>query len=473
MKRLLTIFSFVFAVCTMSWAQEVATDEDVETSAQDAVFKRPKDDADLQVGKPVDNENTPIKQEENKKKIVAVTGVAAQGAAVPETEAEEGEDSLYVALLTCEPGWDAYKMFGHTAIRVRNLHVEDADWAFNYGIFDFNSKNFIWRFVVGETDYILSAEPTHNFFDRYSKEGLGVTEQELALSPAEKTELVRLLVINAQPENRTYRYNFLYDNCTTRARDKICEVAGKRLKTNSQPLDCTYRDILHQFTEGSPWTEFGIDFVLGCEVDRKVDAQTQQFIPSIYMADADSTTLFGDSIGVHPLVADTRFYAPQGQPDKGFTFPVTPLTLFWVLLGVAILLSLLDWQRRRPTLWFDILLIFAQGVTGIVVFILFFFSEHPAVGTNWLVVTFNPLIFVMIWDIVRLHKHHKLLLGIHKRDGKVIDWREIANLAGLGFALLLYWLPLQVLNPAMLPLVLTLLIRSIVRMNMRVSKNYY
>ena len=37
------------------------------------------------------------------------------------------------------------------------------------------------------------------------------------------------------------------------------------------------------------------------------------------------------------------------------------------------------------------LLYLAQGLTGLIIAFLFFFSEHPAVGSNWLVLMFNPL----------------------------------------------------------------------------------
>ena len=38
-------------------------------------------------------------------------------------------DSLYVSLLTCAPGADAYKLFGHTAIRVKGKGEKSFDFA--------------------------------------------------------------------------------------------------------------------------------------------------------------------------------------------------------------------------------------------------------------------------------------------------------------------------------------------------------
>lgn len=405
----------------------------------------------------------------------------AQTQNVVETETDSAdvaavqEDSIYAALLTCDPGWDAYKLFGHTAIRIRVNDNDTLDYAFNYGIFDFHSENFIYRFVKGETDYVLAAEPMEQFLTRYSYEGIAVMEQPLNLTREQLKDLREKLIINALPENKTYRYNFLYDNCTTRARDMIQRVVGSGLRCERKPLDITYREILHQFTARSPWTEFGIDMLLGREVDRKVDASTQQFIPSIYMADVDSTTvLSADGKHRQPFVTGTRIYAPAGAPQKGSSFPLSPKAFFWTLLALTLLLSFFDLRRRILTIWFDILLFIVQGIAGLLIAFLFFFSEHPAVGTNLLVVGFNPLIFVMIIDVLWIRKKKRPLIGKRKRNGNIVDFLELVNLAGLIFIFLLYWLPFQWLHGAMLPLVLILLLRSFVRINLNRSvRRYY
>ena len=58
-----------------------------------------------------------------------------------------------VSLLTCSPNTDAtYALFGHTGLRVFDDSL-DINVVFDYGVFDFNSDNFIYRFVKGETDY--------------------------------------------------------------------------------------------------------------------------------------------------------------------------------------------------------------------------------------------------------------------------------------------------------------------------------
>ena len=44
-------------------------------------------------------------------------------------------DSVSVSLITCYPGPEIYKLYGHTALRVR---YGEWDVMFNYGVFDFD-----------------------------------------------------------------------------------------------------------------------------------------------------------------------------------------------------------------------------------------------------------------------------------------------------------------------------------------------
>lgn len=43
---------------------------------------------------------------------------------------------------------------------MRVVLPDGRDLAVNYGIFDFDSPNFIYRFVKGETDYMVAAIPS-------------------------------------------------------------------------------------------------------------------------------------------------------------------------------------------------------------------------------------------------------------------------------------------------------------------------
>ena len=188
------------------------------------------------------------------------------------------QDSVRVSLLTCAPGTEIYELFGHTAIRYENP-AEGKDLVFNYGIFSFNTPNFVLRFVKGETDYRLGVVPYSYFEGEYAVRGSSVYQQTLNLTDEEKQKIWDLLEENYRPGNRIYRYNYFYDNCTTRARDKIEDCIDGKVVYPQAEEGVTFRDIVHRCTKGNEWDELGIDLCLGSEADVPIDGRKQMFAP--------------------------------------------------------------------------------------------------------------------------------------------------------------------------------------------------
>ena len=188
---------------------------------------------------------------------------------VVEQAAEENgqaQDSIRVSLLTCSPGQEVYSLYGHTAIRCVDF-ARGKDIVFNYGVFSFSQPYFIWRFVLGQCDYMVDAVYFDGFIRSYTERGSRVTEQILQLSGEEARMMMAYLIWNCRPENREYRYNFLYNNCTTMVRDVIERCVRGRVIYPARLPQRTTRDILHEYTQGHPWAAEGDDFLLGSAVD--------------------------------------------------------------------------------------------------------------------------------------------------------------------------------------------------------------
>ncbi len=293
-----------------------------------------------------------------------------------------------VSLLTCSPGTAVYELYGHTALRVKGEGGDD--WVFNYGTFSFRQPHFVWRFVLGNTDYCLSVSPYSFFYEAYARDGRGVSEQRLNLTPVEARRLEAFLAKNLEPGNATYRYNFFYDNCTTRAVDAIAAAVDGRVVWPVADGRKTLRDIVHQYSAASPWNKFGQDLLLGAEADKPADTRHQMFAPLYAQMFADSAMVRGRDGSLRHLVAPSTTLLPAvAAPMR--PFPVSPMAAFVALLMVVALLTAWEWYARRNFWPLDALLLLAQGLAGCVIAFLFFFSAHPAVGSNWLVVMFNPL----------------------------------------------------------------------------------
>lgn len=329
--------------------------------------------------------------------LIPFTVLAQQLGDDKATAEAQSKDSVVVSLLTCTPGQLVYELYGHTAIRVKEVGARQSDWVFNYGTFSFNQPHFVWRFMLGETDYELGVVPYSIFYESYVREGRGIDEQVLNLSSTEAKRLVDALSKNLEPENATYRYNFFYDNCVTRALRQIENAVDGTLVWPKADENKTLRDIVHEFSTPSPWNEFGQDLLLGAEVDEKADLAKQQFAP-IYAERFVTDAMIKDKDGkVRHLATPVRTLLPAqpGVQTEESGFPISPTVVFGIILVLTIAISTAELLKKKRYWQYDVLLMVAQGLTGCIITFLFFFSSHPAVGSNWLITLFNPLPLVL------------------------------------------------------------------------------
>jgi len=370
-------------------------------------------------------------------KVEAVAGSKVEAVASDsssDADAADGDagvsatDSIDVSLVTCAPGSEAYTIFGHTAVRVNDRRENGKDMMFNYGIFSFKAKFFVLRFIFGLTDYELACYPTDLFLKSYGKEGRQVIEQQLNLTSAEKEHLLAALIENCQPENKVYRYNYFYDNCTTRARNIIASCIDGRLEYQWGKGGETYREAVHQYNAAQPWTRFGEDILLGVAADREMTNEQRQFLPINLENDYINAVVHNNDGSTRRLVGDAKELQPSGITVTTESFPLTPNeTGVWLMLITAIL-TFVEWKRRQSFWWLDVLFMLVCGICGIIVFAMIF-SEHPTVSLNMNILLFNPLpLFFIPITVAR---------GVKKLYNPI--WR--------------YWLPLLLLYLVVAPLI--------------------
>ena len=211
---------------------------------------------------------------------------------------------IRISLLTCTPGTELYSTFGHSALRVYDS-INNKDLVFNYGTFDFYDPDFYNKFVKGKLLYFVSIDSLPSFMEEYDYYKRGITEQAINISCDEKQKLIALLFENAKEENKYYRYDFNYDNCTTRLRDMLEKAAGKQLETkNILPKpNTTFRNLIHVYLDrgGQQWSKLGIDMLLGHPMDKKVTNREAMFLPDYLLMAFDSSKLNGQ-----PVVQEKR-----------------------------------------------------------------------------------------------------------------------------------------------------------------------
>jgi len=288
-----------------------------------------------------------------------------------------------ISVITCDPGAELYSSFGHSAFRVIDP-VLNIDQAYNYGTFNFKTNNFYIKFARGKLLYDLSSYPFHYFIRDYIKENRTVVEQVLNLDQTEKQEMFDFLENNAKPENKSYLYDFFFDNCAT----KLPEVSTKVLDGNVQmnydfadDLDYTFRDLIHLYLDDKPWGKFGIDLALGSVIDRKATPQEYLFLPDYVLKSYEKASKQKDN-EVIPLVKRTNLLYTSKPVDQKKLF-FTPFILFSILAIMVFWITYKDLQNNKRTTWLDFLLFFSTGLVGLLVLLLWFATDHSATANNY------------------------------------------------------------------------------------------
>lgn len=301
------------------------------------------------------------------------------------------DSATVVSLLTCAPGSIIYELEGHAALRVRQS--DGTDITVNWGLFDFNKPNFVYRFVKGETDYMAGAYPTSRFLREYLATGRRVTEFELNLTQEQKKALLEAVALNVRPENAVYRYNYVRENCSTAILDHIERATGQPLTMPDVPTDLTdattFRRAMQHYHRNYPWYQFGIDLALGHKLDEPIDARELAFAPAALTEMAPAITS-GGKLLFKPGVAITPG-TEEGVALGPTPWWQTPMATGLLIAAIALLSSIYDIKRRRLSRWFDSLFYLAIGLAGCVITFLVFVSTHYASSPNWLMLWINPL----------------------------------------------------------------------------------
>lgn len=351
--------------------------------------------------------------------------------------------SLRISLLTCAPGKELYSTFGHTALRVKD-EQRGTDYVFNYGTFEFG-PDFYTEFIRGKLLYFLSVQDFSDFVYEYQLQSRSIQEQVLQLNCNEKQKLYTALQVNAEEQNRYYRYDFLFDNCTTRAGDIVTRntnspVVFKNILPKYHP---TFRDLIHGYLDRGHqyWSKLGIDILLGAKLDRKVSNHEAMFLPDYLLKGFDSASLSGHSLVMSP---QTILQMPSPLKDKSF---FTPAVVFVLLLVIVVGISFIPLNGARVAISvFDFLFFFILGLAGLLLLFMWFGTDHKVCQNNY------NLLWALPTNVV-------MAFFVHSKKQWVKTYFNIVFWLSLVLALAWFFLPQQ-MNTALLPVVLLIIYRS-------------
>jgi hypothetical protein len=357
-------------------------------------------------------------------------------------------DESSISVITFGPyQGELWSAFGHSGVRVYDP-VLDINWMYDWGRFDFDQENFYWNFARGKMLYSIGrTRDFDRYKDYYVREDRYVYEQVLDLTKEQRQQFFDALQVNYQPENKNYYYNYVYDNCATRIYDMT-----KVVLEDSVSFPMTYaeegksvRDLMDDYLSYQPWGDFIIDVALGRQIDTEAAANVYMFLPDYIYKAFDEAVLVRDGQKL-PLVKQTNvIYDTKSIPEGNGVF--TPFNVFVLLFFVVGLITNRDFKKQKRTKWIDYLLFSVVSIFGLWFVFLWFGTEHLS-KNNWNLLWAFPLHIPLIF-----------LTGKTKLEYPLS--RLYRFLAVLHALTLVFWFVIpQPLHPALVPLLITLILRS-------------
>jgi len=359
---------------------------------------------------------------------------------------ESPEAEIY--LLTCGPGTEIYSVYGHSALRVITPEA-GSDIVYNWGIFDFSAPHFAWKFAQGRLDYMLGDSSYESFLDDYIYEKRWVISQKINLEESEARELLNLIAENMKPENIKYRYDFFYDNCSTRIRDLLEKAIGsKLLYPPEEPRRnlSTFRELSGEFQKGMPWLKVGIDVLLGSPCDKKATFRNRMFLP-LYLQSGLSALEVRREGKMIPLLTNPVVVVDFKSPVFRQNFLTSPVFVISLVFIVLIIVTGL-FRGRSFNRWLDIVIFTIFSVLAVLMIFFNFFTDHMELRWNLNIIWLNPFIIICLASL------------FPDRDRR--SWFRIVFFLAAGFMVFNMLIPQQI-NNAFIPIAGILILRSSIR----------
>jgi hypothetical protein len=302
-------------------------------------------------------------------------------------------ENAEVSIITCGTGSEIYSLFGHTAIRIRDAENQ-IDEVYNYGTFDFDTPNFILKFVKGDLQYLETSCTFEEFFQEYLYEKRSVAEQVLNISTSQKQALFDYLNASLQSEERFYTYKFIDKNCTTMVINAINKILGKEVIVKNTKEDKTYRDILFPYFEGHFFEQLGTSIIFGTKVDLKGE---ELFLPA-ELQESIKTISYNNK----PLCKENKKILVFEKEEVPFSW-WNNYYAFSLLFGFVLI--------ANKTAIYKTYFI-ALGMLGLFFLFAGFYSLHKELANNYNILLFNPILFLVVYFQIKNNRNWILYSSI-------------------------------------------------------------
>lgn len=289
-------------------------------------------------------------------------------------------ESSSLSILTIGPGSSLNDSFGHSAIRVYDSN-QKIDIVFDYGRYDFNADGFYINFIKGKLNYEIGWSYYNSLIAYYKTQNRSIYEQKLNLPLKEKQKFLDKLLQRIEPANKRYSYDFFYNNCATKIKDDLINITKNNI-TFSIKKDSTlktFRQLIRSHVPQNSWGGIGIDLALGSVVDKKATVEEHTFLPNYLRNILDESILMSSS---QKLISKTNTINEIKNKNK-INLLFSPLFIMSFLSILVLIITYFDMKYSRRTKSLDFFIFLLTGLLGILIFFLWFATDHSTTAFNY------------------------------------------------------------------------------------------
>jgi hypothetical protein len=308
-------------------------------------------------------------------------------------------ENVSVYLITCGPGTATYSIYGHSALRIV-IPERNSDLVYNWGVFDFATPNFAWKFAKGRLDYKLGVISFDRFQEEYFLEQRWIQSQKINLEPDETNILFGLIAENLKPENLKYRYDFFYDDCSTRIRDLLEKSIGTKLKYPPEERKNipTFRDMVGKYQRPFPWLKLGVDLIMGTPGEKKVSNRDKMFLP-LDMQEGLTEALINRNGRLIPLLQNPEIILDFETPVVKQRFFISPVFLFSLAFILLVVFYALN-RNKTAVKVTDIVIFSIFSLLALLMIFFSFFTDHPQMKLNMNIIWLSPFVILCLAGVI-------------------------------------------------------------------------
>lgn len=283
------------------------------------------------------------------------------------------------SLLVMSPGKEIFACAGHACFRMEcpafkldNCYSYESESAFSRLLSFFSGNLKMGMFSLKTADYLSF----------YEKDGRGVRQYRLNISPAAKIRLWKLL-----DDKVALGANLPYDYERRGCAQSVFRVLQDALLPDLLRIEKwpdkykkKRREIIASAIDNSPWSRIAIHTIVGTGGDRYVTQFEKVVIPKDLLE-----LLKVARIGDQPIIAENDGIMLLTEKNAQFNPFFTPVALSLVFLILAIIQIFIHVKA------IDFVFLAIQSIIGVFLTYLVVFSHLPATNWNWLLIPFNPL----------------------------------------------------------------------------------